>query len=266
MPFPIALTIAGSDPSGGAGLQADLKTFHRLGVYGMSVVTALTVQNTLGVREVVPLEPTLVARQLKAVLHDPGAHALKTGALGDAATLEAIAPVLAQAALPLVVDPVLVSKNGQELLPSRALEALKADLLPLATLLTPNLLEAQALLGQPIRDLADAREAARLLASLGPGAVLLKGGHLAGEEATDVLWDGHALHLFPARKIPSAHTHGTGCTLSAAVAALLAKGVALLEAVARAKRFVTRAIETAPGIGQGIGPLNHWAGEGADGR
>lgn len=266
MPFPIALTIAGSDPSGGAGLQADLKTFHRFGVYGMSVVSVLTVQNTLGVREVVPLEPALVVRQLKAVLHDPGAHALKTGALGNAAILEAVSPVLAQAALPLVVDPVLLSKSGQELLPPHALEALRSCLLPLAALLTPNLLEAQTLLGQPIRDLADACEAARLLGSLGPRAVLLKGGHLAGEEATDVLWDGHALHLFPARKIPSAHTHGTGCTLSAAITALLAKGIPLREAVARAKRFVSQAIETAPGIGQGVGPLNHWAGEEADGR
>jgi len=266
VPFPIALTIAGSDPSGGAGLQADLKTFHRFGVYGMSVVSLLTVQNTLGVQEVVPLEPALVVRQLRAVLHDPGAHALKTGALGSAAILEAIAPVLAQAARPLVVDPVLISKGGQELLSPAALEALKATLLPLATLLTPNRLEAQALLGQPIRDLSEAREAARLLAEQGPKAVLLKGGHFQAEEATDVLWDGHALHLFPARKIPSVHTHGTGCTLSAAIAALLAKGAPLLEAVARAKRFVTRAIETAPGIGGGIGPLNHWAGEEADGR
>lgn len=266
MPFPIALTVAGSDPSGGAGLQADLKTFHRFGVYGMGVVTVLTVQNTLGVREVVPLESALVARQLEAVLHDPGAHALKTGALGEAAILEAVAPVIARSALPLVIDPVLSSKSGQELLPSHALEALKSCLLPIAALLTPNLLEAQALLGQPIRDLADAREAARLLASLGPRAVLLKGGHLSAEEATDVLWDGHALHLFTARKIPSVHTHGTGCTLSAAITALLAKGIPLHEAVARAKRFVTRAIETAPGIGRGIGPLNHWAGEDADGR
>lgn len=266
MPFPIALTVAGSDPSGGAGLQADLKTFHRFGVYGMGVVTVLTVQNTLGVREVVPLEPALVARQLEAVLHDPGAHALKTGALGEAAILEAVAPVIARSALPLVIDPVLSSKSGRELLPSHALEALKSCLLPIAALLTPNLLEAQALLGQPIRDLADAREAARLLASLGPRAVLLKGGHLSAEEATDVLWDGHALHLFTARKIPSVHTHGTGCTLSAAITALLAKGIPLHEAVARAKRFVTRAIETAPGIGRGIGPLNHWAGEDADGR
>ncbi|PZA08447.1 MULTISPECIES: bifunctional hydroxymethylpyrimidine kinase/phosphomethylpyrimidine kinase [unclassified Meiothermus] len=259
MPFPIALTIAGSDPSGGAGLQADLKTFHRFGVYGMGVVSLLTVQNTLGVQEVVPLEPALVARQLEAVLHDPGAHALKTGALGDAAIVHSIAPLLAQAALPLVVDPVLVAKSGDSLLSAQALEALKADLLPLATLLTPNRLEAQALLGQPIRDLADAREAAQLLGSLGPRAVLLKGGHLPAEEATDVLWDGQALHLFPARKIPSAHTHGTGCTLSAAITALLAKGIPLYEAVARAKRYVSQAITTAPGIGRGIGPLNHWA-------
>ncbi|ADH62307.1 phosphomethylpyrimidine kinase [Allomeiothermus silvanus DSM 9946] len=266
MPFPIALTVAGSDPSGGAGLQADLKTFHRFGVYGMGVVTVLTVQNTLGVREVVPLEPALVARQLEAVLHDPGAHAIKTGALGDAAIVHSIAPLLAQAALPLVVDPVLVAKSGDSLLGGEALEALKSCLLPIAALLTPNLLEAQALLGQPIRDLADAREAARLLACLGPRAVLLKGGHLAGKEATDVLWDGHALHLFPEWKIPSVHTHGTGCTLSAAITALLAKGIPLHEAVARAKRFVTRAIATAPGIGRGIGPLNHWAGEEAHSR
>ncbi|MCX7801502.1 MAG: bifunctional hydroxymethylpyrimidine kinase/phosphomethylpyrimidine kinase [Meiothermus ruber] len=264
MPFPIALTIAGSDPSGGAGLQADLKTFHRFGVYGMSVVTVLTVQNTLGVREVAPLEPGLVARQLEAVLQDPGAHAIKTGALGDAAIVHSIAPILAQTNLPLVVDPVLVAKSGDWLLTEQALEALKSELFPLATLLTPNLPEAQALLGQPIRDLADAREAARLLGSLGPKAVLLKGGHRAGEDSTDLLWDGRALHLLTARKIPSSHTHGTGCTLSAAITALLAKGVALLEAVTRAKRFVTRAIETAPGIGGGIGPLNHWAEEGAE--
>lgn len=259
MPLPIALTIAGSDPSGGAGLQADLKTFHRFGVYGMSVVSVLTVQNTLGVQEVVPLEPGLVVRQLKALLHDPGAQALKTGALGSAAIIEAIAPVLAQAARPLVVDPVLISKGGQELLPPAALEALQVHLLPLATLLTPNLPEAQALLGQPIRDLSDSREAARLLAERGPKAVLLKGGHFEAEEATDVLWDGQALHLLREPRIPSKHTHGTGCTLAAAITALLARGVPLLEAVARAKRFVARAIASAPGIGQGIGPLNHWA-------
>ncbi len=255
-----ALSIAGSDPSGGAGVQADLKVFFRFGVYGMSALTLLTVQNTLGVQGVHLLPPELVYDQIQAVAQDLPVHAAKTGALGNGAIVEAVARAVRAFGLePLVVDPVMVAKSGDLLLEKEAVEALKTLLFPQATLITPNRLEAEVLLGQPIRTLEEAEEAARALLLLGPQAVLLKGGHLEGEEATDLLASREGVWRFSAPRVKTRQTHGTGCTLSAAIAALLARGRPLEEAVAGAKRYLTQALKTAPGLGHGHGPLNHFA-------
>lgn len=253
---PVALTIAGSDPSGGAGLQADLKTFHQFGVYGMSVVTLVTVQNTRRVSAVEPLEARLVEEQLDAVLEDIPPQAAKTGALGTAAIIEAIARRAGQFAFPLVVDPVMISKHGAPLISGDAREAL-ARLLPAAFLLTPNLHEAEALAGRAVRTVAEMEEAARRIAELGPKAVLVKGGHLDGD-AVDVLYYRGRLQRFSARRIESKNTHGTGCTYSAAITAELAQGAGLEAAIERAKRYITLAIAGAPGLGQGCGPVDHW--------
>ena len=254
----IALTIAGSDPSGGAGIQADLKTFHQLGVYGMSVLTLVTVQNTQRVSAVQPLDPGLVAAQLDAVLEDIPPAAAKTGALGTAGVIQVIADRAAAFGFPLVVDPVMISKHGAPLLAPDARSALVGSLLPRAFLVTPNLYEAEALAGMPVGNVQAMEEAARRIAALGPTAVLVKGGHLA-DKAVDVLyWRGTVRHLV-ARKIATVHTHGTGCTYSAAITAELAKGQPLPDAVEIAKRFITAAIETSPGIGKGFGPVNHHA-------
>lgn len=256
---PTALTLAGSDPSGGAGLQADLKTFHQHGVYGMAVVTLVTVQNTRRVSRVDVLSPELVAEQLAAVRDDLPPAAVKTGALGSAAVIEAVARGLSGLAAPLVVDPVMISKHGHPLLAADARRALVERLLPLATLLTPNAHEAAALTGLPVESVAQAEAAAQALAALGPRAVLVKGGHLSAPEAVDVLWaDGRAVHLASPR-VETPHTHGTGCTLSAAIAARLARGEALEGAVRGAKAWLTRALATAPGLGAGLGPVNHLA-------
>jgi hydroxymethylpyrimidine/phosphomethylpyrimidine kinase len=252
-----ALTIAGSDPSGGAGLQADLKTFHQHGVYGMAAVTLLTVQNTQSVTRVEVLAPDLVRQQIEAVLADLPPGAVKTGALGNTAIIEVIASLRFNA--PLVVDPVMVSKHGHALLAEDAQQALRNKLLPVTTLLTPNTLEAAALLGTPVNTLAQAEAAAAALSKLGPKAVLVKGGHLTGPEATDVLFvDGRLIHL-SAPRIDTKHTHGTGCTYSAAITAGLAKGQTLEDSVRAAKAWLTRALATAPGLGHGIGPVNHFA-------
>jgi hydroxymethylpyrimidine/phosphomethylpyrimidine kinase len=259
---PTALTIAGSDPSGGAGLQADLKTFHQHGVYGMAVVTLLTVQNTRRVSRVDVLSPELVAEQLAAVRDDISPAAVKTGALGSAAVIEAVARGLEGLAAPLVVDPVMISKHGHPLLADDARRALVEQLLPLATLVTPNAHEAAALTGLPVTSLAEAEAAAASLASRGPRAVLVKGGHLSEREAVDVLFaGGRAVHLASPR-VDTPHTHGTGCTLSAAIAARLARGEALEAAVRGAKVWLSRALASAPGLGQGIGPVNHFASVG----
>ncbi|MDP1823336.1 MAG: bifunctional hydroxymethylpyrimidine kinase/phosphomethylpyrimidine kinase [Archangium sp.] len=253
----VALTIAGSDPSGGAGLQADLKTFHQHGVYGMAAVTLLTVQNTQSVSRVEVLAPDLVRQQIEAVLADIPPGAVKTGALGTAAIIEVIASLRFNA--PLVVDPVMVSKHGHALLAEAAQVALRTKLLPVTTLLTPNTLEATALLGTPVTTLAEAEAAAAALAKLGPKAVLVKGGHLTGPEAIDVLFiDGRIVHLRSPR-IDTKHTHGTGCTYSAAITAGLAKGQTLEDSARAAKAWLTRALATAPGLGHGIGPVNHFA-------
>jgi hydroxymethylpyrimidine/phosphomethylpyrimidine kinase len=255
---PVALTIAGSDPSGGAGLQADLKTFHQLGVYGEAVVTLVTVQNTVRASRVVVMPPALVLEQIEAVLEDIPPNAAKTGALGSAGVVEAVARAAEAFRFPLVVDPVMVSKHGLPLLPESAARAVRQRLLPRATLFTPNLPEAEALTGIAIRGVADMRAAARRICEMGARAVLIKGGHLESE-ATDLLFDGAEWREFPAPRIDTRHTHGAGCTYSAAITAGLARGLTLGDAVARAKRFIHAAIQTSPGLGRGSGPLNHHA-------
>ncbi len=255
----VALTIAGSDSGGGAGVQADLKVFFRFGVYGASALTLVTAQNTLGVQRVHLLPPELVYAQIQSVAQDLPIHAAKTGALGSGEIVEKVAEAVERFGVrPLVVDPVMVAKSGDALLAGEAVAVLKERLFPLATLLTPNRLEAEALLGRPIRTLEEAEAAARDLLALGPGAVLLKGGHLEGE-AVDLLATREGVRRFPAPRVPTKNTHGTGCTLSAAIAALLALGKPLEEAVAEAKAYLTRALRRAPPLGHGHGPLNHWA-------
>jgi hydroxymethylpyrimidine/phosphomethylpyrimidine kinase len=255
---PIALTIAGSDPSGGAGIQADLKTFHQFGVYGTSVLTLLTVQNTCRVSAVETLSAQFVLAQLDAVLEDLSPRAAKTGALGSREVIEAIAERAAQFAFPLVVDPVMISKHGASLLDEDARSALVRRLLPHACLVTPNVQEAMALSGCEFQDLASLEEAAKAIAGLGPKAVLIKGGHLETEAADLLYTEGH-FHCFSSQRIQTRHTHGTGCTFSAAITAELAKGAGLHQAVSSAKQFITRAIETSPGLGHGYGPVNHLA-------
>ena len=255
---PVALTIAGSDPSGGAGLQADLKTFHQFGVYGEAVVTLITVQNTVRVSRVEVMPPDLVIEQLEAVLEDIPPAAAKTGALGSAEVVEAVARAAEFFRFPLVVDPVMVSKHGLPLLPDSAARAVRQYLLPRAALVTPNLPEAEALAGIPIHNIEDMRAAAGRIRDMGARAVLIKGGHLE-TDATDLLWDGAGWREFPAPRIPTRHTHGTGCTYSAAITASLAQGLPLVDAVARAKLFIHAAIQTNPGLGQGSGPVNHHA-------
>jgi hydroxymethylpyrimidine/phosphomethylpyrimidine kinase len=256
--IPAALTIAGSDPSGGAGLQADLKTFHQFGVYGESVVTLITVQNTRRVSRVECLDPRLVIEQLAAVLEDIPPAAAKTGALGNRAIVDAIAEAAAGFRFPLVVDPVMVSKHGLPLVAGDAVEAIRARLLPRAFLLVPNVPEAEALTGIEIRGLDAMRRAAKMLRDLGARSVLIKGGHLRGDPIDVLLHDGKWTELRGPR-LDTRHTHGTGCTLSAAITAQLAAGVPLTEACVRAKRFLTEAIAGNPGLGAGAGPVNHHA-------
>lgn len=258
MPLPVVLTIAGSDPCGGAGIQADLKTFHQFGVYGCAVPALITVQNSRRVARVEVLPADLVREQIEAVLEDLPVAAVKTGALGSAEIVRVVARAVKVRKSPVVVDPVMLSSHGRALLPEAAVAVLRDELLPRAALVTPNLPEAEALTGCAIRTEEDLRRAACLLREMGARAVLIKGGHRAGD-ATDVLFDGAEWHEYPAPRIQSRHTHGTGCTYSAAIAAGLARGDALVDAVARAKRFVHEAIRTAPGLGGGAGPLNHFA-------
>ena len=253
---PRVLIVAGSDSGGGAGIQADLKTVLALGGYGMTAVTALTAQNTQGVHEVMAVPPAFVRRQMRVVLDDLGADAIKTGMLKDAGIIAAVAEEL-PAGVPLILDPVMIAKGGAALLDLQAIDALKQLLLPRTTVLTPNLPEAEALLGTEIIDLDGMKRAAELLLGLGPGAILLKGGHLPGEMVHDVLIDGRGLQLFSAPRIVSRHTHGTGCTLASAVATGLGAGLDLTDAVVRARDYVREAIRTAPGFGHGHGPLGH---------
>lgn len=257
---PVALTIAGSDPSGGAGIQADLKTFSALQVYGAAVVTALTVQDTRGVRALHPVEPEVVAAQLAAVLGDLPVAAVKTGALAGAGVVAAVAEQLgARGHPPLVVDPICVSSSGAELLDGPGLAALRRSLLPLADVLTPNLPEAALLLETDAGEvLAAPEEACRGLAELGPRAVLLKGGHAGGADSDDLLWSAGRLTRLAAPRIDTPNTHGTGCVLSSALAALLARGASVEQAARGAKRTVTRALEAARAwrLGSGPGPVH----------
>ncbi|MBO8163267.1 MAG: bifunctional hydroxymethylpyrimidine kinase/phosphomethylpyrimidine kinase [Brevibacillus sp.] len=255
-----ALTVAGSDSGGGAGIQADLKTFHQFGVYGMSAITAVTAQNTRGVAGVYPLPTEAVVSQMREVLTDLGVDALKTGMLFDAEIIRAVAGVIRDYRIKkVVVDPVMVAKGGAKLLLDEAVAALKQELLPLAEVVTPNLPEAEVLTGMPVRTQAEMEEAARRIHAMGARHVIVKGGHLDTEELVDVLFDGSRFHQFSHRRLITRHTHGTGCTFSAALTAELAKGTPLLEAAARAKRFIVEAIATAPALGGGHGPTNHWA-------
>ncbi|MCL5110550.1 MAG: bifunctional hydroxymethylpyrimidine kinase/phosphomethylpyrimidine kinase [Chloroflexi bacterium] len=253
----IALTIAGSDSGGGAGIQADLKTFAALGVYGMSVLTAVTAQNTVGVSAVHELPPDFVGAQLDAVLTDIGCQAAKTGMLANAGIIEMVARKVRQYAVPnLVVDPVMVAKSGDPLLRRDAVAVLKEILLPLAYVVTPNAPEAEEIVGRRLEGEEDFRRAAAEIQALGPRHVIIKGGHRPGE-AVDLLYDGHEYREYRAPRLPSRHTHGTGCTFSAAIAALLARGLPVTEAVAGAKEYLTRAIEQSFPIGRGRGPVHH---------
>ena len=255
---PRVLVVAGSDSGGGAGIQADIKTITMLGGFAMTAVTALTAQNTLGVDEVLAVDPRFVALQMKSVLTDLGADAIKTGMLGSAGVVEAVANMCESLGfgLPLIVDPVMVAKGGARLLDQRAYDALVLRLLPLASVLTPNVPEAEILTGLRIETVRDLERAADALLALGPSAVLMKGGHLAGDTVVDVLRtaDG-ADYRFEGPRIVSRSTHGTGCTLASAIAAGVAEGLTLHGAVARAREYVIRAIQLAPGLGRGHGPL-----------
>ncbi|WP_281885932.1 bifunctional hydroxymethylpyrimidine kinase/phosphomethylpyrimidine kinase [Paenibacillus sp. YYML68] len=255
-----ALTIAGSDSGGGAGIQADLKTFQMLDVFGMSAITAVTAQNTLGVHGIydIPLEG--IEEQLEAVLSDLGADAAKTGMLSQPEVIELAANSIRKHRIDrLVVDPVMVAKGGASLLAVSAQSALRDKLLPLAAVVTPNIPEAEVLTGLSIDSMDKMKEAAsRLVNEFGAKAAIVKGGHAAGEP-TDVLYDGESYHLLTAERYETRHTHGTGCTFSAAICAELAKGRTLLEAAHTAKSFITLAISRELGIGAGHGPTNHWA-------
>jgi len=254
------LIVAGSDSGGGAGIQADLKATTALGAFGMTAITALTAQDTQGVHGVLPVDPGFIRQQIRVVLQDIGADAIKTGMLHDSPTIEAACAEIAAHAggVPLVADPVMVAKGGHALLQTDAVETLKRRLLPLAAVITPNLPEAEVLCGLPIRDVAGMRRAAEMLLTLGVPAVLLKGGHLEGPVVTDLLaTDAGLLEAFESPRIATRHTHGTGCTLASAIAAGLAQGMGLREAVVRARAYVRAAIAAAPGYGAGHGPLDH---------
>ena len=252
------LILAGSDSGGGAGLQADLKTVTALGGYAATAVTAVTVQNTLGVTGVLPVPADMVTAQARAVLDDIGADALKTGMLGDIAMVETVAAILDSAAgIPAVVDPVMTAKGGAALLATDAMDAVRRLMVPRARLLTPNVPEAEALTGRGITNLDDQRRAGEALLALGARAVLMKGGHLHGERVTDLLLTPEGETLFESARLETRHTHGTGCTLASACAAGLAQGLTLEAAVARAWAYVQEAIARAPGLGRGHGPLDH---------
>lgn len=253
------LIIAGSDSGGGAGIQADIKAVTAMDGFAATAITALTAQNTTGVHDVVPVEPAFIAQQIEVVLTDIGADALKTGMLHSAEVITTVAATLKKHAAdaPLVVDPVMVAKGGHRLLLSQAETALRDMLMPMAALLTPNLPEAEVLVGFPVRVEADMARAAEKLAALGARAVLMKGGHLEGDQIVDLLFHDGRVDRFVGARIASRSTHGTGCTLASAIAAGLAQKMSLHDSVARARAYVRRAIETAPGYGRGHGPLNH---------
>lgn len=253
------LIVAGSDSGGGAGIQADLKATTALSAFGMTAITALTAQNTRGVFGVHPVPPAFIEQQMTVVLEDLGADVIKTGMLHSAEVIQVVARVHERLAkdVPLVVDPVMVAKGGAALLVPEAQGALVSRLLPRAALVTPNLPEAEVLCGETIQGVAEMRQAARKLLGMGPSAVLLKGGHLEGPKVVDVLCTNEAEVLFEDDRIETRSTHGTGCTLASAIAAGIAQGLGLEAAVRRARRYLRKAIEAAPGLGSGHGPLDH---------
>ena len=254
-----ALTIAGSDSGGGAGIQADLKTFAAHGLYGTSAITAITAQNTMAVTAVQAMPADLVIAQIEAVAADIHVHATKTGMLASAAIVEAVAATIAELQLPhVVVDPVMVAKSGDRLLDDDALLAMKQELLRRAHVVTPNIPEAEALSGQTIRSLPDIRKAAQAIRKLGPSAVVIKGGHAEGDELIDLLYDGNEFHEFRTRRIATRNTHGTGCTFASAIAARLALGDPLAAAVEKAQAYVAGAIRNGLAVGHGHGPLDHF--------
>ena len=257
-PIKSVLTIAGSDSGGGAGIQADLKTFSAFGVYGMSVITSVTAQNTVRVHGVETLSPEFVSLQFEAVYTDIGIDAVKTGMLYDTQIVMTVARKLFECSIPhVVVDPVMISKGGDTLLQKEAIEKVKYELIPAATLVTPNIPEAEVLSDMKIETPADLREASIRIHRLGCGAVLIKGGHLKGD-AIDVLFDGDSFSRFTAPRIDTLNTHGTGCTYSAAVTANLAKGLLLKKSIQISKKFISRAIQDSLSLGKGHGPLNHF--------
>ncbi|NTU48985.1 MAG: bifunctional hydroxymethylpyrimidine kinase/phosphomethylpyrimidine kinase [Syntrophobacteraceae bacterium] len=256
--IPRALTIAGSDSGGGAGIQADLKTFAALGVYGMSAITALTSQNTLGVRGVVEIDPAFVSSQVHAVVEDIGVDAVKTGMLANAAIIRRVAEDARDLGLTnLIVDPVMVAKSGDPLLREDAVKTMIEELFPLALVVTPNLHETSALVGWHVKDVAGMREAARRIKEMGPRFVVVKGGHLPGNPM-DLLYDGKGFREYTNERHQSPHTHGTGCTFASAIAAEVAKGRDVGEAVAGAKAYITGAIRHGLAIGKGHGPVHHF--------
>ena len=253
---PRVLTVAGSDSGGGAGIQADLKTMLALGVHGMSVICAVTAQNSLGVQGYWELPPEAVEAQLESVLSDIGAQAVKTGMLASTVLVETVAARLSTYPAPLVVDPVGVSKHGDSLLARDAVEAVRHKLLPLATVVTPNLWEVELLTGVKVESERDMLRAAQAVKELGPAWVLVKGGHLPGRPV-DLLYDGSRTHEYPAPRLDNRHTHGTGCTLASAIASRLALGDEVPEAVGAAKEYITGAIAAGFPLGAGIGPVDH---------
>lgn len=259
MPFiPRALTVAGSDSGGGAGIQADLKTFSALGVYGMSALTALTAQNTLGVQAVFEVAPEFVSAQIRSVVADIGVDAVKTGMLATAETIRRVAADVRDLGLDkLVVDPVMAAKSGDRLLRQDAVDALTRELFPLALVVTPNLHEASVLAGLHIEDRLGMEAAARRIKAFGPRFVIVKGGHLEGDPL-DLCFDGETFTAFRSERVPTRHTHGTGCTFASAIAAGLARGLNVPEAVAQAKDYVTGAIREGLAIGGGHGPVHHF--------
>jgi hydroxymethylpyrimidine/phosphomethylpyrimidine kinase len=253
------LIVAGSDSGGGAGIQADIKTVTALGAFAATALTALTAQNTLGVHAVHPVPLDFIAHQIEVVMTDIGADIIKTGMLGTSGVIETVCASLERhaAGVPVVVDPVMVAKGGHSLLAEEAVDTLRRRLLPMAAIITPNLPEAEALSGMTIASVAEMRVAAAALLALGVPAVLLKGGHLPGDELVDLLATGEGIEAFSAPRIETRHTHGTGCTTASAVAAGLAQGMSLRDSVLRARAYVRAAIAGAPGLGGGHGPLNH---------
>jgi hydroxymethylpyrimidine/phosphomethylpyrimidine kinase len=253
------LIVAGSDSGGGAGIQADIKSVTALGGFAMTAITALTAQNTLGVHDVFPVDTDFIQKQMRVVLDDIGTDSIKTGMLHSPEVIEAVCTVFeAEAAgIPVVVDPVMVAKGGASLLADDAVATLRDRLLPLAHVITPNIPEAETLLGHKIGSVDDMKAAAQTLKSMGPAAVVLKGGHMEGNNLTDVLLDDDGFHLFETKRVETAHTHGTGCTLASSIATGIAQGMTLPDAVRRAQAYVVAAIKGAPGFGHGHGPIDH---------